>query len=119
NQDLTRFDAAGFHTSAQTHTPQKNEISIGFDRNTRRKKVMIDGIEGRRLGDALGALPSVMFSPHDLELVNGPPSERRRYLDLVLALTDKRYLHALHHYRAHLARRNAALRNATRRASAA
>ncbi|PYO10114.1 MAG: hypothetical protein DMD30_03985 [Gemmatimonadetes bacterium] len=119
DQDLTRFDASGFHISAQAHTPQKREVSIGFDRNTKRKKVTIDGNEVRRLGDALGALPSVMFSPRDLELVNGPPTERRRYLDLVLALTDKKYLHALHHYRANLARRNAALRNATRRGSAA
>jgi DNA replication and repair protein RecF len=119
DQDLTRFDASGFHISAHAHTPNEREISIGFDRNARRKKVTIDGGEIRRLSDALGALPSVMFSPRDLELVSGAPTERRRYLDLVLALTDKKYLLALHHYRANLARRNAALRNATRRGSAA
>jgi DNA replication and repair protein RecF len=119
DQDLTRFDAPGFHFSAHTHTSKEHEVSIGFDRNTKRKKVSIDGTEVRRLSDALGALPSVMFSPRDLELVNGPPTERRRYLDLVLALTDRKYLNALQHYRANLAQRNAALRNATRRGSAA
>jgi DNA replication and repair protein RecF len=51
--------------------------------------------------------------------VSGSPAERRRYLDLVLALTDRKYLQALQHYRANLAQRNAALRNATRRGSAA
>jgi len=56
-----------------------------------------------------------MFSPRDLELVGGAPSERRRYLDLVLALTDRKYLHALQYYRANLLRRNAALRDALRR----
>ncbi|MFL5552708.1 MAG: DNA replication/repair protein RecF [Gemmatimonadaceae bacterium] len=119
DQDLTRFDTAGFHISAHAHTPAEHEISIGFDRATKRKKVSIDGSEIRRLADALGALPSVMFSPRDLELVSGPPTERRRYLDQVLALTDKKYLRALQHYRANLARRNAALRHATRRGSAA
>ena len=119
DQDLTRFDETGFHISAQAHTPREHEISVGFDRNAKRKKVSIDGSEVRRLSDALGALPSVMFSPRDLELVTGSPSERRRYLDLVLALTNKKYLQALQHYRANLARRNAALRNATRRGSAA
>ena len=119
DQDLTRFDATGFHISAHAHTPEEREISVGFDRGVKRKKVSIDGTEVRRLSDALGALPSVMFSPRDLELVSGAPSERRRYLDLVLALTNKRYLQALQHYRANLARRNAALRNATRRGSAA
>src|SRR5207247_9256946 len=83
----------------------------------KRKKVTIDGGEVRRLSDGLGALPSVMFSPRDLELVSGSPAERRRYLDLVLALTDRKYLHALQYYRANLVRRNAALRNAVRRGS--
>jgi DNA replication and repair protein RecF len=119
DQDLTRFDTTGFHISAHAHTPEAHEISVGFDRNAKRKKVSIDGTEVRRLSDALGALPSVMFSPRDLELVSGSPAERRRYLDLVLALTDRTYLQALQHYRANLARRNAALRNATRRGSAA
>jgi DNA replication and repair protein RecF len=115
DQDLTRFDATGFHIAAKVHEPDEHEISVGFERSSRRKKVMIDGVQPRRLSDALGSFPSVMFSPRDLELVSGAPSERRRYLDLVLALTDRKYLHALQHYRANLARRNAALRNATRR----
>jgi DNA replication and repair protein RecF len=119
DQDLTRFDATGFHISTQAHTPEPHEFSVGFDRNAKRKKVMHDGVEIRRLSDALGALPSVMFSPRDLELVSGAPAERRRYLDVVLALTDRKYLSALQNYRANLARRNAALRNATRRGSAA
>jgi DNA replication and repair protein RecF len=118
DQDLTRFDTAGFHIAAHAHTPEARDLSVGFDRNTKRKKVLRDGTEIRRLSDALGALPSVMFSPRDLELVSGSPTERRRYLDLVLALTDRKYLQALQKYRANLARRNAALRNAARRGSA-
>jgi DNA replication and repair protein RecF len=118
DQDLTRFDTAGFHLAAHAHTPDPHDIAIGFDRSTKRKKVSLDGSESRRLSDALGALPSVMFSPRDVDLVSGSPAERRRYLDLVLALTDRRYLHTLQHYRANLARRNAALRMAGRRGSA-
>ncbi len=117
DQDLTRFDTAGFHIGAKVRTPAEHEIGVGFDRASKRKKVLLDGAQPRRLSDALGSLPSVMFSPRDLELVSGAPSERRRYLDLVLALTDRKYLHSLQHYRANLARRNAALRNATRRGS--
>jgi DNA replication and repair protein RecF len=117
DQDLARFDASGFHISARAHTPAAHELGVGFDRASKRKKVTIDGGEIRRLSDALGALPSVMFSPRDLELVSGPPTERRRFLDLVLALTDRKYLRALQHYRANLARRNAALRHASRRGS--
>ena len=117
DQDITRFDASGFHVAAHAHTPSAHEIAVGFDRVSKRKKVSIDGSEFRRLSDALGGLPAVLFSPRDVELVSGSPAERRRYLDLVLALTDRRYLHALQHYRANLARRNAALRIAGRRGS--
>ena len=113
--DLTRFDAAGFHISAIAQSPVEHQLAVGFDKGTKRKKVTVDGATPRRLSDALGALPSVMFSPRDLELVSGAPSERRRYIDLVLALTDRKYLHALQHYRANLIRRNAALRDAARR----
>src|SRR5205085_4988461 len=103
------------HISAITRSPAEHQLAVGFEKATRRKKVTIDGASPRRLSDALGALPSVMFSPRDLELVSGAPSERRRYIDLVLALTDRRYLSALQHYRANLVRRNAALRDAARR----
>ena len=46
----------------------------------------VDGAEPQRLSDALGALPCVLFSPADVELVAGAPSARRRYLDILLAL---------------------------------
>ncbi|MGH7650940.1 MAG: DNA replication/repair protein RecF [Gemmatimonadaceae bacterium] len=115
DQDLTRFDASGFHLSAQAHSPDTHDLAVGFDRVTKKKKVTVDGLVPRRLSDALGNLPSVMFSPRDLDMIIGAPSERRRYLDLLLSLTDRRYLNALQHYRANLVRRNAALRNATRR----
>jgi DNA replication and repair protein RecF len=117
DQDLTRFEATGFHIAAKVNSPDPHEIGVGFERSSKKKKVTIDGSVPRRLSDALGKLPSVMFSPRDLELVSGAPSERRRYLDLLLALTDRKYLNALQHYRANLARRNAALRNATKRGS--
>jgi DNA replication and repair protein RecF len=115
DQDLTRFDAAGFHIAAKVHSPAAHEIAVGFERASKKKRVTVDGLVPRRMSDALGKLPSVIFSPRDLELVSGAPSERRRYLDLLLALTDRKYLNALQHYRANLARRNASLRNATKR----
>lgn len=117
DQDVTCFDGPGFHIAAHAHTPSPHDIAVGFDRSSKKKKVTIDGSESRRLSDALGALPSVMFSPRDVDLISGSPAERRRYLDLVLAVTDRRYLHALQHYRANLARRNAALRLAGKRGS--
>lgn len=109
DQDLIRFGAPAFHLHARVTTRAEHELSAAFSRNGR-KKVVVDGAEAKRLTSALGSLPSVVLSPRDIELVIGAPSERRRYLDIVLAVTSIRYLVALQTYRAALARRNAALR---------
>jgi DNA replication and repair protein RecF len=119
--DLVRFGAAGFHVSAEAvlGDGRRREIAVGFERAGRRKRVRLDGSEPARLSEALGALPSVIFSPGDVALVAGAPSERRRYLDVALALTSRRYLAALQAYRGALVRRNAALRETARRGGAA
>ncbi len=114
DQDLVRFGADGFHVGATIETDTRHEVGIGFERATKRKRARIDGVVPDRLSDALGALPSVMFSPDDVELIAGAPTARRRYLDIMLALTARGYLSALQHYRAALARRNAALRESAR-----
>ena len=110
--DVVRFGAAGFHIAARADGGTSHELSAGFERQGRRKRVTLDGAEPQRLSDALGALPCVLFSPADVELVAGSPSARRRYLDIVLALSSRPYLAALQRYRHALAQRNAALRDA-------
>jgi DNA replication and repair protein RecF len=117
--DVVRFGAAGFHVAARTEGGTYHELSAGFERQGRRKRVKLDGAEPPRLVDALGALPCVLFSPADVELVAGAPSARRRYLDIVLALSSRPYLAALQRYRHALAQRNAALREAQRSAGGA
>jgi DNA replication and repair protein RecF len=114
DQDLVRFGADGFHIGATVDTDARHEIGVGFERAGKRKRIRLDGVVPDRMSHALGALPAVMFSPADVDLIIGPPSARRRFLDIVLALTARGYLDALQRYRAALARRNAALREAAR-----
>jgi DNA replication and repair protein RecF len=105
--DVVRFGSPAFHVRARTSV----DVGIGYDRATKRKRVTLDGVEPPRLTDALGAVPSVMFSPADVALVRGAPGERRRFLDIMLGVTSQPYLRSLQAYRAALARRNAALRS--------
>jgi len=118
DQDLVRFGAAGFHIGAHVATDRAGEIGVGFERAGKRKRVRIDGVVSERLSDAVGALPVAMFSPSDVELVAGGPAARRRFLDVMLAVTSRGYLRALQRYRAALVRRNAALRDAARQPAA-
>jgi DNA replication and repair protein RecF len=114
DNDLTAFGAAGFHVAADVSGAERREIAVGYERQTKRKRVQLDGSEPHKLSEALGALPSVVVAPSDVQLVAGGPSERRRFLDVVLSLTSRRYLGALQRYRGALIRRNAALRELSR-----
>jgi DNA replication and repair protein RecF len=114
DQDLVRFGADGFHLGARVASDRVNEIGIGFEKAGKRKRVRLDGVVRERLSDAVGALPVAMFSPADVELVAGGPAARRRFLDIMLAVTSRGYLRALQHYRGALVRRNAALREVAR-----
>ena len=46
----------------------------------------------KRLSDFIGDLKVVMFSPLDLELIDGTKLRKRRFLDLEISLIDKEYL---------------------------
>jgi DNA replication and repair protein RecF len=114
DNDLTAFGAAGFHLAATVAGAERRDIGIGYERQTRRKRVLLDGNEASKLSEALGALPAVVVAPSDVQLVSGGPADRRRYLDVTLSLSSRRYLAALQRYRAALLRRNAALREMAR-----
>jgi len=63
-----------------------------------------------RAFDLVGNLRVVMFTPADIALVTGGPSERRRYLDVTLSQLDGRYVRTLSHYNKVVQQRNSLLR---------
>jgi DNA replication and repair protein RecF len=114
DDQLVRFGADAFHVRGtfEDHDSGRTvEITAGYEPRTRRKRVTVDGVESERLGDAIGHLGTVIFSPSDVEIVSGAPGERRRYLDIVLSLNVRGYLDALQRYRQVLRQRNAMLRD--------
>lgn len=88
-----------------------HEVTAAFQARGKRKKVTVDGREPHRLGDALGRLAAVIFSPSDAGLVSEGPGARRRFMDIVLSLNVPGYLQRLQQFRQILAHRNAALKN--------
>ncbi len=91
-------------------TARPVSVAAAYQRLGKKKKVTLDGREPERLGDALGQAAAVVFSPSDIEVVSGPPAERRRFLDVALSLAVPGYLLALQRYRTALSQRNAALK---------
>jgi DNA replication and repair protein RecF len=112
--DTVRFGADAFHLRGDIVAPRAADVGIGFERSSKKKRVRIDGVPTPRLSEALGMLPAVMVSPADTVLAGGEPAARRRYLDVILALTSRSYLSALQSYRTSLQHRNAAIRDIAR-----
>lgn len=113
DDQLVAFDQDVFRIvgSLGSEAGEEREVTAAFQKQGRRKKVTVDGEEPDRLGDAVGRLAAVVFSPADVELVSGGPSERRRYLDIVLSLSVEGYLEALQDFNKILGLRNASLRD--------
>ncbi len=86
------------------------QVAAAFDRGSRRKRVYLDGDPQDTLAAGLGRVGAVIFSPDDIRMINGPPAERRRFLDVVLSLNVPGYVEMLQRYRRALAQRNAALK---------
>lgn len=55
-----------------------------------RTRTLVNKQPLRRSADFADVFSSVVFAPDDLELVKGGPSERRDYIDRILASVDKR-----------------------------
>lgn len=114
DDQLVRMGAEAFHIRGRFEdvaTGEKREITAAYERKGRRKRVTVNGVEAERLGDVLGGVGVVVFSPSDIALVTGGPAERRRFLDILLSLNSPGYLRALQRYRQVLRQRNVMLRD--------
>jgi DNA replication and repair protein RecF len=74
-----------------------------------RKRLMVNGV-ARRAASVSETARSVLFRPEEMLLLIGAPSERRRFLDAILAQRDRRVARDLAELTRVLAQRNALLR---------
>lgn len=72
------------------------------------KRYLVNDVSKRRV-DFAGIIPSVLFSPEELDIVNAGPSFRRKFLDDVLEQTDRDYRQAMSAYEKAIKQRNALL----------
>ena len=82
------------------------------------KRFRVNGV-ARRASDLIGQLRVVMFAADDLSIIDGPPVNRRRYLDLTISQLDPVYLRALQRYARVLEQRNSLLRRLQQRSGRA
>ncbi len=74
-----------------------------------RKEALLDGVK-KSLSDVIGQFNAVIFVPQMSQILEGGPSERRRFLNLTLAQTVPAYVRTLNEYNQALSQRNALLK---------
>jgi DNA replication and repair protein RecF len=74
-----------------------------------RKQITIDGIKSR-LPELYERFSAVAIGPEDSEILSGPPSARRLFMDLYVSQYSKKYLEELSRYNRIVEQKNAALK---------
>ena len=90
-------------------TQPNGPASRSFLGRTVRKEIRVSRIR-RTAAELVGLIPAVLFSAEDLRLVQGSPSDRRRFLDILISQADPRYLKGLQRYQRVVQQRNQLLR---------
>jgi DNA replication and repair protein RecF len=106
-----------FHRKDSEHRIEARLIRepIGANGNLRfRKEILLDGVK-RKVREVIGAFNAVIFLPQMARIIEEGPSERRRYLDMLISQVSPRYVAHLSDYAQTLTQRNALLKQLAER----
>lgn len=84
-------------------------IKIEIEKNEKRK-IIINGLKIKKIGNLMGNLVTVFFSPDELKIIKGSPSDRRRFIDITISQFRPQYFYALQQYNKILTQRNLLLK---------
>lgn len=89
----------------------KEDLSIEIFHEKERKKIIkLNEIPLKKMGDLMGNVLAVIFSPEDLSVINEGPSQRRRFIDITLSQIKPSYFYDLQQYNRILLQRNSLLK---------
>ncbi len=92
----------------------EHDVRVAYDSRTNQKKVFIDGKEPDTFSSVIGQFPIVVLSPENNNITFGTPSDRRRFVDLVIAQSSRMYMEDTMEYRRALRQRNKILSDVSR-----
>lgn len=106
DKDLIKMEEDFTHIAAKI-TKDQRDITIDFKCNNKQKKeIKVNGVPLKKLGELMGEVNVVIFSPEDLQLIKGTPALRRKYIDKSLSQIYPNYYGLLVDYNKVLKQRN-------------
>jgi len=108
-KDLIREGADAFHIEL-IFVKNGIEQRLSISQSRTEKRILHNSTYFSSFASLLGILQGVLLAPHDIDLIQGPPSARRLFLDMQLAQVDPLYVHYLQRYNRALRQRNTLLK---------
>lgn len=119
--DLIRKGADGYSAGVRFLDARgyEDEITVTYleavpgdpQRGRATRSVTRDDVKLHRIADMMGVFNAVIFAPEDLMLVKEGPSNRRRYLDILISQVRPSYFYELQVFQKVLQQRNRLLKN--------
>ena len=108
DQDMIRWGKSDYYCSAEVADNEEKLFEVGcmVHDSRMRKKAKIDNKEIKNIFEYYGRLLTVIFSPWDINIINGAPDLRRRFIDSVISKIDITYLEDLSDFKKILLSRN-------------
>ena len=88
---------------------KETEIKMEFDKNEKRT-IKVNDIKIKKIGNLMGNLIAIFFSPDELKIIKGSPTDRRRFIDITISQFRPRYFYALQQYNRVITQRNILLK---------
>lgn len=107
-QTCVNHESKGFIISAKFSG--REDLQVSF-KHERQKIIKINEDIVSKTSALLGKINTVLFLPHDIEIIQGSPAARRKYLDIMISQIDLQYYKDLHNYYSVLKQRNELLKN--------
>ena len=110
NTPLVNLGANAAYIRAKVKYPEREilvELEINTDKANRAK---INQNPTRSQKEIFGIVQAIYFSPEDLDIVRGDPSERRRFIDQLLTLRSPRVAAVISDYERAVKQRNSLLK---------
>ena len=110
NTPLIKLGSQSAYIRAKVKYPEREilvELEINADKANRAK---VNQNQVRSQKEIFGIVQTIYFSPEDLDIVRGDPSERRRFIDQLLTLRSPRIAGVISDYERAVKQRNSLLK---------
>ena len=112
DEELVNWDSNFYYIKANLVSEGLDKtIEIGYSKlDSQKRKVKLNGEVIQKKQEIIGELKAVVFSPVDLKIIDGGPSERRRFIDSFISTVNRSYFANLLDYNKILKHRNTLLK---------